>query len=209
MTLPTLEEILREHRVKMERLRNTLFVANGPVDDVANIRSVTWTHYVIGYKEAADLVFENLHKKGHWQDFLCYPIVFLYRQYVELELKRLTAMANYLNSKSAAHGREHHRLNDLWNDFEVAVKDLTPAQGEEVNQRREVHRLIKEFNSIDPSSQLFRYPVDTKGMSVSNNLQSINLRHLCETVDAIELYFNGWDGYLDEMISNMPSYGDD
>jgi hypothetical protein len=57
-----------------------------------------WDLYSIGYKMAADVLIEN---SGRYPDFLIYPIVFLYRQYIELRLKQIIIQGNSIidNSK--------------------------------------------------------------------------------------------------------------
>ena len=55
---------------------------------------LNWTNdtlelYVIGYKEAADKLVENIMDTPRYQDTLVFPICFLYRQYIELRLKEL------------------------------------------------------------------------------------------------------------------------
>src|SRR4030042_2814002 len=46
-----------------------------------------WSIYAIGYKDAADILVSHIEEKRRYQDTLVYPIVFLYRQYLELALK--------------------------------------------------------------------------------------------------------------------------
>jgi hypothetical protein len=43
--------------------------------------------YAIGYKRAAELLLEHVKNSGRDQDTLVYPIIFLYRHYLELRLK--------------------------------------------------------------------------------------------------------------------------
>src|SRR5665811_2493141 len=48
-----------------------------------------WTLYATGYREAADLLVRHIEQRGVDQDMLVYPVLFLYRQYLELEIKDL------------------------------------------------------------------------------------------------------------------------
>lgn len=52
-----------------------------------------WSIYAIGYKDAADLLVDNIEGNGRQHDFLVYPIVFLYRQYLELAIKDVISHA--------------------------------------------------------------------------------------------------------------------
>jgi hypothetical protein len=48
-----------------------------------------WMGYAEGYKLAADLLVQHVVDTRSKQDFLVYPIVFLYRQALEVALKHL------------------------------------------------------------------------------------------------------------------------
>src|ERR1700692_2298612 len=61
-----------------------------------NARVVTGVHsrlviMMTGYKAAADLLVEKSQRSGFDRDTLVYPIMFTYRQFIELELKYLIA----------------------------------------------------------------------------------------------------------------------
>src|SRR5882724_8747168 len=68
----------------------------------ANARVGRWPHssdrdppYSEGYRMAARQLTEGIEAKGERssdQDYLVYPIIFLYRHHLELVLKRLTGM---------------------------------------------------------------------------------------------------------------------
>lgn len=45
--------------------------------------------YSQGYRKSARILSEYVYEKGRHQDFLIYPIVFLYRHHIELILKQL------------------------------------------------------------------------------------------------------------------------
>lgn len=47
-----------------------------------------WGMYTIGYKEAGDLLLQYALNVGR-QNVLVYPIIFLYRHYIELQLKEI------------------------------------------------------------------------------------------------------------------------
>ncbi|HMK50182.1 MAG TPA: hypothetical protein VK435_09020, partial [Thermodesulfovibrionales bacterium] len=49
----------------------------------------SWPAYIIGYKKAADILVRHIKQKRRSQDTLVYPIIFLYRQYLELAIKNL------------------------------------------------------------------------------------------------------------------------
>jgi len=62
-----------------------------------------WSLYAVGYKDAGDILAREVENRNSGQDTLVYPILFLYRQYLELEIKDLIRTAR--------------RLQDLGGDF--------------------------------------------------------------------------------------------
>ena len=65
-----------------------------------------WIRYAEGYRRAAALMVEYVSQRNRDQDFLVFPIVFCYRQYLELQMKHLI--------------REGSRLLDLDDDFALS-----------------------------------------------------------------------------------------
>lgn len=74
--------------------------------------SDNWVTYPRGYKKAADLMVAHIDKRHCDQDTLVYPIVFLYRQYIELRLKHLVRDAAEVLDRNHK-VPQTHRLLDL------------------------------------------------------------------------------------------------
>jgi hypothetical protein len=158
-----------------------------------------WTLYAIGYKDAADILVEHIEKHGqhgHPQDFLVYPIIFLYRQYLELSLKDLIRMAQkYLNDLTPF--PHHHRINELWKLCDKLLEQISP--GDSAEYRKEIGRLMEEFAQVDPLSMSFRYPEDKDGNPTLPGLDYINIRNVREVVRKIYIILEGagamiWEG---------------
>ncbi|HKS36938.1 MAG TPA: hypothetical protein VJW76_07105, partial [Verrucomicrobiae bacterium] len=76
-----------------------------------------WDSYAAGYKEAADSLARRFIKKWQGNDMLTYPMVFLYRHYLELRLKQVIILGQQLLDEPIAIQQEvleNHRLKDLW-----------------------------------------------------------------------------------------------
>ena len=76
---------------KSSDINNQLF---SPDTDWKNNACLNWCHdpmhlYISGYKDAADILANRVIESGNNQDSLVYPIAFLYRQYIELQLKNI------------------------------------------------------------------------------------------------------------------------
>ncbi|MEP1141689.1 MAG: hypothetical protein ABJH44_15835, partial [Balneola sp.] len=52
--------------------------------------------YSEGYKQAGDILSKRLQKNRNGLDFLVYPLIFLYRHHIELELKIIVKEGSYL-----------------------------------------------------------------------------------------------------------------
>ena len=113
-----------------------------------------WIRYVDGYKDAADRLVER-----HEADFLVYPTMYLYRQYLELQLKSLLRRLYLYHGIQSSYPKTHD-LDELWRIARPLIEKKYPqdaADNDHIGAR------IEEFNRIDPSSLAFRYPEDKKG----------------------------------------------
>jgi hypothetical protein len=69
--------------------------------------------YATGYRSAAEHLFRVVDTNLREQDTLVYPIVFLWRQYLELSLKNLVRTGNLYVGRPAIFPM-HHRIKELW-----------------------------------------------------------------------------------------------
>jgi len=100
--------------------------------------------------------------KTEWeQDFLVFPIAFLYRHHIELTLKRLIILGALLADQRLTEvEKKHlkrHRLDFLWSILKgllVAVYDLPKEDIEGIES------YVSQLNQVDPESQSFgiQYP---------------------------------------------------
>ena len=74
--------------------------------------------YQDGYRQAALHLVEYLCDKGNEQDFLVYPIIYLYRHHIELTLKSIIRTAYSLLDEAVIGNRSdpltQHDLSKLW-----------------------------------------------------------------------------------------------
>jgi len=143
--------------------------------------------YAEGYKEAGDIVSKWVNDNKILQDSLVYPIVFLYRQYIELVLKDIIGSMNKIEKGKYEFPTKNHNINELWKDVKTLLKnnDIKMASEDLLN----VDNILMQFSDHDPSSETFRYPFYTDGSPIKINLQNINIRNLSEVVDALHTYF--------------------
>jgi hypothetical protein len=116
-------------------------------------------------------------------DLYLYPIMFCYRQYLELVLKNICYKnmntVSYQNFISTA----SHNLSIVWNNAkQILASQLENEQIDFINDA------VMFFDKLDPSSFAFRYERDKKlNRSIKQDL-SINTKHLKKCMDEVDLY---------------------
>lgn len=147
-----------------------------------------WNSYAEGYKRAGDLLVEHIKAERMEQDMLVYPIVFLYRQYIELRLKKLIRDGNQLLDIPEEFPK-HHEIDKLWRQCRRILEKVWPdGSAEELDV---VEKCIYEFSQCDPTSMAFRYPTDKDGTLLLTDLKHINLRNLSEVMARIASLLDG------------------
>ena len=74
-----------------------------------------WYVYETGYKDAADSLIDSAIHLG--PNFMVYPIMFLYRHYLEIQLKSiLLTFQEYLEMPLKLPEKNLHDLQHLWNE---------------------------------------------------------------------------------------------
>lgn len=80
---------------QMLRMKESLFTSKFTPDPDSYMNAYSggdWDTYAMGYKRAGDILVQYVADNDWDQDFLVYPITFLYRQYLELRLKELSGL---------------------------------------------------------------------------------------------------------------------
>lgn len=157
-----------------------------------------WLAYVIGYKKAADILVRHIKQERRYQDTLVYPIIFLYRQYLELAIKNLIYKSRTLQDIEATTPMGHN-IYELWRVCENLLGDISP--GDSVEELKQIRRLISDFCSVDPKSTAFRYPEDKDGKPSLPGIKHINLRNTYDVMEKISVILEGADMQITEYLS--------
>jgi len=150
-----------------------------------------WHWYPDAYKQAADKLVDQV--EGHsWEDILIFPIVFLYRHFVELKLKELIIELDSLSGTQIGDNEfKKHNLVPLWQYVKAHLACITNGQWDN-DILAGLDDLIQELSQLDPTSFHFRYSHDTE-------FQPITLPHQISMTDfkeGINKIANGF-GYID------------
>lgn len=174
-------------------MNNQLFSSDGNWKDKA---CVNYSHapmhlYISGYKKAADLLAWQVVESGNDQDDLVYPIVFLYRQYLELQLKSIIKESRILLSEG--HGFPmHHKIKVLWELVGQLMKKIIATVDSSVSEYITaedftfIDRAVMNFVEVDPDSIAFRYPENKRDDISIEGLRHINIRVLAESINELD-----------------------
>lgn len=153
-----------------------------------------------GYKKAADLMVEAAGSCQLSRDALVFPIIFNYRQFLELSLK--SQLAAFGPTVGIEPNWTSHDLAKLWAEFSAMLDHFGTDDPDEVDPV--IGTIILEFDKIDPKSYSYRYPVDRKGNPVPVAYSDLHLPTLANVVQGAAGYFKGCDGYLSSLVEASP-----
>lgn len=144
--------------------------------------------YSKGYKDAADRLVEYTQTDKTSINFLVFPILFLYRHYLELALKEIIIAANRFLEKEHNVAKSHNIMH-LWEKVKGLISDVDldiPS-----NEMNAVENQISQFYKLDESSMTFRYPVNKQGRIFENLSDYINIQNVREIVDGLHSWCFG------------------
>jgi len=187
-----IQEIRDDIEAQMKFLGKPLFTSIAAPDPDWYLNAcldVDWDVYAEGYKKGGDILVQYVIDNDWDQDFLVYPIVFLYRQYLELRLKELIHVSSRLLDQNIDIPRDHN-LVLLWSKVSPNIEQVWP-DSQTKRHLAAIKDRLEELCSIDPRSYAFRYPEDTKGAPTLAGMEHINLRRLKDVVQAISNVLDG------------------
>ena len=164
--------------------------------------------YREGYRRGAHQLVEYVCSQSQDQDFLVYPIIYLYRHHVELVLKRLLPLAADLTgedlSEKCLRDLDQHRIDELWNNFKYFLKKerITKHCGVEIaaDDFAGLNSYIQQLLKIDPDAQAFRYSHRKTGeASLPETLTHVNLAVFGDHMESLCNYLDCIDSQLDRM----------
>jgi|SRR5579859_2108343 len=182
-----------------------LFVAG---DDWHNNAILNWTPdqwglYSEGYKRAADILVDYIINRYTDQDTLVYPIVYLYRQHLELVLKQLLHEADHFlgNKADLPTG---HKIDGLWTQCRpllIQIDSRIPTEDLDA-----VAETIQQFCAVDPGSTAFRYPIAVGKVPAPSlpGLTQINLRNIAEVINRVSVFLEAARTEIYEWKSQGP-----
>lgn len=175
------------------------YVTLGPLGD-------NWAKYISGYKDAADILVNNIANNRSFQNSLAFPAIFLYRHFIELSLKLIIKYGHELYDVQNNY-KEIHNLEELWSDCRLIIERKWPQENYEILDV--TGNIIKEFSKIDLSSFESRYPekkttkgkkkktkdkikeIDKINTLTMEGIPNINFHNIKELIEKINNFLGG------------------
>ena len=142
------------------------------------------------------------------------PMCYLFRNAVELGLKRLIIEDSHLTSERALKivRKKKHSIAGLWNSIEVEIQTHANAQPEDTTLD-DAKKYIEQFHNFDPHSDLFRYPC-SKDIDIYFSEETVldieNIascfEELCHFLDAVDSMLSELKAHELEMLSYYADY---
>jgi len=189
--------MLAEYLKEIKCIEQSLLGNDVPEDYLltACVGVADWAWYADSYKTAADvLVMAIQNRQGHRDQFV-YPIVALYRQSIELQLKRFYSLISPGNQPLRTHDltKIWERVRQQWSQHHKPVY---------YSQRlATLNKRLKEFHQLDSTSQSFRYPITTEGKP-SLNQTTVNLRRVKDVANGIYMFIDQVATDIEESCTN-------
>jgi hypothetical protein len=168
-------------------------------DTNARIRKADDYAYSEGYRLAARIVVEHVIQNSMEADFLVYPIVFLYRHNVELQLKRLIPIGALLVNRAISKAdckllQKSHHLDELWALFEPILRTTVSGSfGIKSSDIDGIGSYIRQLHEIDRGSYSARYALTPDGQPSIDNVRhpALNIGVIAECMERLTGYLFG------------------
>jgi hypothetical protein len=143
-----------------------------------------------GYTLAANRLSGFLLEAPRFSDYEAYPVVFLYRHALELSLKHIiyssVKLAAFKYLDDIDHGLQNsHELRRLARIVEDILAILFPEDESLRQAMAMVTETCHEFSEIDPRSDGYRYPIDSRGQRSTKRDQVVNLRAVVDRMSSV------------------------
>lgn len=148
-----------------------------------------------GYRMTAQNIYEKIKElELFYKPFMANAMIFCFRQFIELRLKEL----HYFGAKFSGIKEDFQKTHDLIALFDDFEKEIIPCLNPNYDKKlfQAVRKLIIEFNSLDPQSMSFRYPVD-KELNPSHALSNFDIDNFKDVMDKLSNFFDIWRQEID------------
>jgi hypothetical protein len=161
--------------------------------------------YSMGYLRAGDVMVDYILEKGCYMDSLVYPILFNYRQYIELRLKEIIWSGRMLLDQEGRFPLSHNIAN-LWT-IAKQLMDLTWKGADKPEEYILIDAVMADFVEVDAASDAFRYPRNRDGEMHLKGIERLDTPHIKEVIGKVARFLDGVSMgigvYLDYKVSQV------
>nr|WP_321456103.1 hypothetical protein [uncultured Cohaesibacter sp.] len=171
--------------------------------------------YKAGFRKAALQLTEKVCKEPVYQDYMIYPIAFLYRHHIELMLKDIFRLAVDLLEVSISGRQEknlgRHDLAKLWSMIRPLLDPACQKAGESplpASDLDGIDAYMRQLNEHDPNGESFRYSRsrdDTR--TLGSDVVHINIRSFAFAMEKLSDYFDGLENWLAMLVDGRSEAG--
>ncbi|ENF4060962.1 hypothetical protein RZU96_003902 [Escherichia coli] len=154
------------------------------------------TAYTEGYRRAADILINHIDESGRDQDFLVYPVLFLYRHHLELLIKQIIGLALALAEDPDKHQykKDDHNLNNLWPLAQKLILEVDDSY--RPSDFKIVKEVVKALHQADERATDFRYARRNDGIRSLEGIHYVNTRRFGEKMGEVSDLLDGVDNGL-------------
>lgn len=154
------------------------------------------TAYTEGYRRAADILINHIDESGRDQDFLVYPVLFLYRHHLELLIKQIIGLALALAEDPDKHQykKDDHNLNNLWPLAQKLILEVDDSY--RPSDFKIVKEVVKALHQADERATDFRYARRNDGTRSLEGIHYVNTRRFGEKMGEVSDLLDGVDNGL-------------
>lgn len=168
--------------------------------------------YYSSYEEVGKFLKDIITTKTKPNLFM--PMCYLYRNAIELGLKRLIVEDSHKENSKALKiiRKKKHSILGLWNSVAEEIKEYANAPDDDTTLE-DTYRYIQTFHNFDQSSDLFRYPCNKDMVSYFLEVKKLDIENvsscfeeLCNFLDAVDSRLSEIKDYEAEMASYYDYY---
>jgi len=173
----------------LPRKSDHLFKATRRVPDDGTRAEASWPRFAEAYRQAADQLADWLAATSN-RGLIMYPLLFLYRHYIELGLKGCVELAIIRErvvrgtDDSTSVALKSHSLTELLGTLRTyCEQDDMMRNPAFACSFKSFSKCIEELVSLDPTSMVTRYPLDNKKMVPTlDKLPTVDPQNLCDVI---------------------------
>ncbi len=198
----------RETEGKAQVSRSFFKINEEGMNVVFNWGIESYGTYAFAYYDAAQKLLERILERGNFADYDAYPILFLFRHYVEMTLKEVIMLTQRIAEIKQIELSQFkfaiHNLSTLLGAAERNLEYLKETLAlDEAPFDERTTALILDLSSFDQKSDAFRYPEDNKGNPFFPDHFLVGLPEVAESMEHVHYRLIGLTEYLAVAYDNL------